>query len=340
MRGSKAASPEAGRRAHVGVNLNNREALIAPRYGLQALLELGERAEKAGFDSVWVGDSLVSKPRYEPLLLLAALAQRTESVLLGTACLVTTLRNPVQLAQAWSTLDVLSGGRTVLGACGGNIVEEGVKTEFAILRLDRRRRMAIFEEGLAILRALMTAGRVTFHGEEFSLDDVAFETGIEPAPLLPVQKPPPIWVVANPSIGASEARGASRAAARVAKLGDGWMTCCRASHPEEVSSFIAELASLRSLDGFDVAYQVTVTLGDTGADVLAEQRSYVDAYYPGFSTAVRLEDWGPAGSAGLVGEWFEEFRDAGVTAFVCRFASLDQQGQLERFAREVLPGIR
>lgn len=100
----------------VGVNLNNREALIAPDYGVSQLLALAERAESAGFDSVWVGDSLIARPRYEPLVLLAALAQRTQSLRLGTACLVTTLRNPVQLAQAWATLDVLSNGRMVLGA--------------------------------------------------------------------------------------------------------------------------------------------------------------------------------------------------------------------------------
>ena len=47
---------------------------------MSELLELGTRAEELGFDSVWVGDSLLSKPRYEPLTLLAALSQRTRRV--------------------------------------------------------------------------------------------------------------------------------------------------------------------------------------------------------------------------------------------------------------------
>jgi alkanesulfonate monooxygenase SsuD/methylene tetrahydromethanopterin reductase-like flavin-dependent oxidoreductase (luciferase family) len=325
---------------HLGVNLNNREALIAPDYGVPMLLDLGERAEQLGFDSVWVGDSLLSKPRYEPLALLAALSQRTSAVRLGTACLVTTLRNPVQLSHAWSTLDVLSAGRTVLGACAGNIAEDAVKKEFEVLGLDHRKRMGIFEEGLRVVRALTTEGHVEFAGEHFTLDDVAFYTGMEPAPLLPVQSRPPIWVVANPSIGASAERRSSRAARRVAELGDGWMTCCRASHPEEVTTFLAEIASLRSLDGFAVAYQVTMSLGETKADALAEQRGYIDAYYPGFSDAVALADWGPAGTADEVADWIRRFADAGVTAFICRFASLDQPGQLERFARDVLPNVR
>ena len=325
---------------HIGVNLNNREALIDPSYGLGKLVELGARAEELGFDSVWVGDSLLSKPRYEPLALLGALSQRTERVRIGTACLVTTLRHPVQLAHAWATIDVLSGGRTVLGACAGNVVEEGVKKEFALLGIDPRARFGVFGEGLQILRALMTRGRVTFAGEHFQLDDVAFHTGTEPLPLLPVQTPPPIWVVANPSIGAPAARRISRAARRVAELGDGWLTCCRASHPEEVESFVAELLRLRDLQNFDIAYQVTITLGETKREATADQRRYIDAYYPGFRETVDLEDWGPAGTAEEVTAWIDRFAEAGVTAFICRFASLDQTGQVERFAAEVLSAVK
>ena len=71
-----------------GVNLNNREPLIAPDYDLQMLLDLSEVVERHGFDSVWLGDSLFSKPRYEPITLLAAISQRTSAVKLGTACMV------------------------------------------------------------------------------------------------------------------------------------------------------------------------------------------------------------------------------------------------------------
>ena len=200
--------------------------------------------------------------------------------------------------------------------------------------------MRIFEEGLRIVRSLLTDGRVTHRGTEFVLDDVGFTTGTEPRPLLPVQTPPPIWVVANPSIGAPEAKRAARAAARVAELGDGWLTCCRGSHPEEVAAFVRMLGELRSLDGFEVAYQVTIGLGDTKADALVEQRRYIDTYYPGFADAVRLDDWGPTGAPDDVVRWFEDFSDAGVTSFICRFAALDQPGQVERFASEVLPVVR
>ena len=138
-----------------GVNLNNREPLIAPDYDLQMLLDLSEVVESSGFDSVWVGDSLFSKPRYEPIALLAAISQRTSRVKLGTACMVTSTRNPLYLALEWATLDQLSGGRTILGAGAGN-PEEGVRREFEALGLDYRRRASIFEEGLAVVRELWT----------------------------------------------------------------------------------------------------------------------------------------------------------------------------------------
>ena len=171
-----------------GVNLNNREPLIAPDYDLQALLDLSTIVEDSGFDSVWVGDSLFSKPRYEPLALLAAISQRTSRVRLGTACLVTSTRNPLYLALEWATLDVLSGGRTILGACKGN-PEEGVRREFAALGLDYSKAGSIWEEGLHVLRTLWTEGEITFHGNHFDYDGVSFHSGTEMAPLGPLQKP-------------------------------------------------------------------------------------------------------------------------------------------------------
>ena len=179
-----------------GVNLNNREPLIAAAYNLADLLQLGVLAEDAGFDSIWVGDSLFSKPRLEPLSLMSALSQRTSRVKIGTACLVTSTRNPLYLALEWATMDQLSGGRSILGACMGN-PEAGVRREFEALGLDFRDRATIFEEGLAVLRALWTEGRVTHRGKYYTFEDVSFFSGTEMAPLSPIQKPPPTWVVSN-----------------------------------------------------------------------------------------------------------------------------------------------
>ena len=93
------------------------------------LVELARQAEALGYDSVWAGDSLLAKPRAEPLTLLAGVATATERVELGTAVLIASQRNPEQLAQASATLDALSGGRFILG------IGAGLNWGVALLRL-------------------------------------------------------------------------------------------------------------------------------------------------------------------------------------------------------------
>jgi alkanesulfonate monooxygenase SsuD/methylene tetrahydromethanopterin reductase-like flavin-dependent oxidoreductase (luciferase family) len=331
---------------HFGVNLNNREPLLAPQYDIPALLDLSSVAEEAGFESVWVGDSLFSKPRYEPISLLSAISQRTKRVGLGTACLVSATRNPLYLALEWATLDVISGGRTILGACMGN-PEEGVRREYRALGLDFSKRAAIFEEGLHVLRALWTEGRVDFRGRFFEYNNVGFSSGVEMGPLMPIQQPPPIWIVSNPRLirGVEEetvARVIDRSAKRIVRYGDGWMTCCRARHPAELSDQLAHIhdaarAAGRHPSDITVAYQVTMNIADSEAEAQRGMNEYITQYYPELSKAVDLSEWGPVGTPDQIGRWIAEFARAGVTYFICRFGALDQFGQVTRFARDVLP---
>src|ERR1700726_5095872 len=99
----------------IGYLLPTRERLMEGRPETAPLLELATRAERLGFDSVWVGDSLLARPRHDPLTLLAAVAARTRRVEMGTAVLLPALRNPVVLAQQVATLDRISEGRYILG---------------------------------------------------------------------------------------------------------------------------------------------------------------------------------------------------------------------------------
>ncbi len=331
---------------HFGVNLNNREPLIAPQYSLSDLLDLSEMVEEYGFDSVWVGDSLFSKPRYEAINLLSAISQRTQRVKLGTACLVTSTRDPLYLALEWATLDQLSEGRTILGACMGN-PEQGVRREFAALGLEFKKRASIFEEGLQDIRQLWTDGKTSFQGDHFQYDDVAFYSGTEMGPLMPTQSPPPIWVVSNIRLtGDLESdvaqRRLERSCRRIVEMGDGWMTCCRAQHPEEVVEQLGYLR--RAADSADVdiskhaiSYQVTMNIGDSQEQASAAFGSYISQYYPELSQQMDLSNWGPVGTPDDIIAWLEKFRDSGVTHFICRFGDLDQFGQVERFAKEVLP---
>lgn len=320
--------------------------MIAPAYDLDALLDLSVRVEELGFESVWVGDSLFSKPRYEPISLLSAISQRTERVRLGTACLVSSIRNPLYLAMEWATLDALSSGRTILGPCMGN-PEEGVRREFEALGLPFRDRATVFEEGLEVVRRLWTDDEVDFHGTYFDYDGVSFHSGTEMAPLGPIQKPPPTWVVSNPRLVDDSSdermvRTMRRACARIIRLGDGWMTCCRAQHPEELTEQIGYLREAaaelgRDFDDYTVAYQVTMNIGDSADEARAAFDEYITTYYPELSKMVDLSNWGPVGTPDEIAAWLREFADRGVDHFICRFGALDQFGQVERFASDVLP---
>jgi alkanesulfonate monooxygenase SsuD/methylene tetrahydromethanopterin reductase-like flavin-dependent oxidoreductase (luciferase family) len=332
-----------------GVNLNNREPLIAAGYGMGELLDLSGRVEELGFDSVWVGDSLFSKPRFEPISLLAAISQRTRRVKLGTACLVSSTRNPLYLALEWATLDIISGGRTIFGCCAGN-PEQGVRREFEALGLDFDRRFSIFEEGLDVLRQLWVDGRVTHRGEVYDYADIAFYSGTEMGPLMPIQRPPPFWVVSNPRLvtdahDEAMVRTMKRACRRILKYGEGWMTCCRAQHPEELTEQLGYLRDVAAETGDDAArlvtsYQVTLNIGDSETSARGAFDEYISRYYPELSRAMDLSNWGPVGTPDTIIEWFRAFAAAGVDHFICRFGSLDQFGQVERFAREVLPALR
>ena len=99
-----------------GLLLPTREVVMAQGTpDLTKIIDLAVQAEELGFDSVWVGDSILARPRLEALTTLAAVASRTRRVKLGTAVLLSALRQPVLLANEAANLDILSNGRLILG---------------------------------------------------------------------------------------------------------------------------------------------------------------------------------------------------------------------------------
>ncbi|HEV3102855.1 MAG TPA: LLM class flavin-dependent oxidoreductase, partial [Candidatus Dormibacteraeota bacterium] len=74
-------------RNETGLLLPSREALLWADSDLAFVVEAARRAEEAGYDSVWAGDSLLARPRGEPITLLAGVAGATSRVTLGTAVL-------------------------------------------------------------------------------------------------------------------------------------------------------------------------------------------------------------------------------------------------------------
>jgi alkanesulfonate monooxygenase SsuD/methylene tetrahydromethanopterin reductase-like flavin-dependent oxidoreductase (luciferase family) len=124
-------------------------------------------AEQLGLDSVWAGDSLV-RPRIEPLTLLTAVAQATERVTLGTAALIPAFRHPVVGAVTASSLDLLSGGRLVLGVGAG--FPGFSEPEFEMVGVPFRTRFSYLDDVVALWRQLWNGSPREFHGKVLDLD--------------------------------------------------------------------------------------------------------------------------------------------------------------------------
>ena len=127
------------------------------------LLDLAERAEALGYASVWVGDSLLARPRHEPLTLFAGVAGRAQRVALGTAVLLPALRNPVLLAHQVATLDQVSEGRLILGV-GFASDRPNIRAEFAAAGVAFEKRLGRMMEGLRLCKALWTRRPVDWDG--------------------------------------------------------------------------------------------------------------------------------------------------------------------------------
>jgi probable F420-dependent oxidoreductase len=148
-------------------------------------LEEVVRAEELGFESVWMEEHHGVKDHYwpSPLTVLAGFATRTSRVLLGTDILVMPFYHPVRLAEDVALLDVISGGRFILGTAIGYKPDE-----FALYGTPLEKRGARFEEGLKLMRTLWTEEPATFKGQYYQLEN----SRIEPKPFT---KPhPPVWI--------------------------------------------------------------------------------------------------------------------------------------------------
>jgi probable F420-dependent oxidoreductase len=150
-------------------------------------------AEELGFDSVWIYDHLLVRRPDQPQLgvwegwsILAALADATKRVELGTGVTCVGFRNPALLAKMAITVDEVSGGRLILGLGAGN-----QRPEFEAFGYDFDRRVAAFEEAIQIIAPLIREGAVDFRGTYHS----AIECELDPRG--PRPSGPPILIGAN-----------------------------------------------------------------------------------------------------------------------------------------------
>ncbi len=167
-------------------------------------------AEAAGFHAFGFTDHPAPSQRWleagghdalDPFVAMGFAAARTTTLRLIPNIVVLPYRNPFVVAKAGATLDLLSGGRFTLAVGAGYL-----KREFAALGVEFDERNELFDEALAVIRAIWTTDDVTVEGRHFSA------RGVTAHPLPATRPHPPIWIGGN----------TGRARRRVVEHGDGW----------------------------------------------------------------------------------------------------------------------
>lgn len=265
-----------------------------PAYATMRTLAL--QAEEAGFDSLWVADHLLYRPDestpwiaetqavWECWTILAALAEATTRVELGTWVLCTQFRNPALLAKMAATLDEVSGGRIILGLGAG-----WHRPEFDAFGIPWDHKVDRFEEALRIIAPLLREGTVDFQGTYYRA------ARCELAPRGPRPRGLPIL------IGAKRPR-MLRLAARYA---DSW------NHSGPYSAFPTSRAEL--LAGLDAA------CAEVGRDpATLEVTASLRAVYPGAGHLSAQWDT-DASKPGEVAEMLRAYEALGVSHVFCEF---------------------
>jgi probable F420-dependent oxidoreductase len=179
----------------------------------EAAAQVAQLAERLGYDSLWAGEHVVlpsprvepspmepDEPILDPLVALAFLAAHTERIRLGTGVLLLPQRNPLVLAKQVASLDVLSGGRLILG-----IGVAYLEPEMTAIGVPMEGRGSRSDEYLAAMRSLWEDDAPAFHGKYVDFD------GVDAHPR-PLQRPLPVVVGGH----------TERAFLRAARHADGW----------------------------------------------------------------------------------------------------------------------
>ena len=301
-----------------GLLLPSRElAMYPPHDGdPRRLVEWAVRAEEFGFDAAWIGDSLLAKPRAEPLSVLAAVAAVTERIDLGTAVLLASMRSATQLAQQAATVDALSGGRLILGVGAGPPGAE-VNADFDLVGADFGRRGTRM---MQIVRNARDLWRADGTPTQQRLQPVCASDG-----------GPRLW------LGGSGPRGLERAGQHF----DGWFPTA-----PQAGSFADQLATVRAHAAeagrdpasITAAAYLTVNIGspETAAAEVAE---HAMLYY-GIQIEVLRRIMGTnSGTPAEIAAWLQSYIDAGCEHICIRLASPDVDTQLDRLV-ELLPDLR
>ncbi len=277
------------------------------------------RAEALGFHSAWVVEQIVgSIPSLEPIELLTYTAAVTSRMRLGSAVLLTAMRDPVHTAKSLTTLDHLSGGRLMVGVGLG-----AQPALYPAYGLKAERRAARFVEGIQVMKRLWTEPRVTFEGEFFKLQNLPQE----PKPL---QKPhPPLWFGAHHP----------NALKRTVELGDGFMgagSLSTAKFADEVTLLRQLLAEAkRDPAAFPVAKRVYIAVDRDKARAGKRLTEWFGTFYGRPQMAEEVSVWGPPGECV---EGLKAVITVGARLIMLN-PVFDEMEHLELFASEIAPKL-
>lgn len=301
----------------LGYLLPTRELVMSDRPDTGPLLALAQTAEALGFSGLWVGDSLLARPRHDPLTLLAAIAATTRRASIGTAILMPALRNPVVLAQQVATVDQLANGRLILGV-GIGADNPGVRAEFRAAGVNFGDRLGLTLEGLRLCRALWSGAPVDWQGR-WTLE------GQTLGPRPHRANGPPIWMASMVPAGLE----------RTGRRFDGWLPIA----PEDPAALgqrwqqvqVSAAAAGRA-DAVTAALYLTVALDADTPRAEAQLNDYLARYYaPVPGNIMRRAQACYAGPADGLIERLNQYRDCGMRHIILRFAG-DQLRHLEAVA--------
>lgn len=308
-------------RLEIGYLLPTRDQTVLGEHEPGRLVVQARRAEELGLDSVWAGDSPVTRPRADPLLLLAAVAGTTERVTLGTAVLLPALRHPVLLAHQLATLDRLAEGRLIAGM-GGGFPNVNTAAQFTAVGIEFDRRISRMEESIDVMRRLWSAETVSHLGAHFAFADVR----LAPPPARPGG--PPIWLAGS----------GGPALRRVARLADGWLP-----YPPTVTTYAKEhrlIEQATTTRSVTPALYATLCLDEDPEKARRRLRASIERYYNAPLEFVESIQAVFAGTARQAADWLNGYAAAGARHLVIRLATHDHHASLEEFADRVLPLLR
>lgn len=285
------------------------------------LLEIGVRAERAGFAAVSANDHLVfARPWFDSLVALAAVAARTRSIELMTSVALPVVRGPVALAKALAALDQISGGRLIAGLGAGSS-----RADYQLVGVPFEERWARFDEAVRVIRAGLGATDPVAAGHDYATPP----DGLEPRPVTPGG--PPLWI---------GSWGSSLGLRRVARLGDGWLASAYHVTPEAYEAARSRLDSITAeergagvrLPGGLATGWLAVTPDRRAARRLIEDTLAPVLHRPADELAERVF----VGPESLVTDRLARYAAAGLDVMLL-WPIVDEVKQVEQFGERILP---